>query len=178
MFVTSLQLRPVCCTLCKICYVIYLYWCLKKNINWKRTVHVEIHSNPLLSSQLKYSYRNVPIRSTLPNRSAPPSESAHCHRIVAPPQNRSAGRFWYELHGITQTQDIFSLADTAWKHHEYPCFCILPLEFEVNIDIHKHENSEVIYSNRNKSPKEMSGNSRLQKHGKHVNRFHLTKCTG
>ena len=53
----------------------------------------------------------------------------------------------------------------------YPCFCILPLEFEVNIDIHKHENSEVIYSNRNKFPKEMSGNSRLQKHGKHVNRF-------
>ena len=63
----------------------------------------------------------------------------------------------------TQTQDIFSLADAAWKHPKYPCFCILPLEFEVNIDIHKHENSEVIYSNRNKFPKEMSGNLRLQK---------------
>ena len=40
---------------------------------------------------------------------------------------------------ITQTQDIFSLADAAWKHPKYPCFCILPLEFEVNIDIHKHK---------------------------------------
>ena len=64
---------------------------------------------------------------------------------------------------ITQAQDIFSLADAAWKHPKYPCFCILPLGFEVNIDMHKHENSEVIYSNRNKSPKKMSGNSRLQK---------------
>ena len=36
------------------------------------------------------------------------------------------------------------MADTAWKHPKYPCFCILPLEFEVNIDIHKHENSEII----------------------------------
>ena len=79
---------------------------------------------------------------------------------------------------ITQTQDIFSLVDASWKHPEYPCFCILPPEFEVNIDIHKHENSVVIYLNRNKSPKEMAENSRLQKHGKHVNRFHLTKCTG
>ena len=79
---------------------------------------------------------------------------------------------------ITQTQDRFSLVDTAWKHPKYPCFCILPLEFEVNNDMHKHENSEVIYSNRNKFPKEMSGNSRLQKHGKHINRFHLTKYTG
>ena len=95
--------------------------------------------------------------------------------------------FWQRLakpvslgHGqvITQTQDIFSLADTAWKHPKYSCFCILPLEFEVNIDIYKHENSELIYSNCNKFPKEMSGNARLQKHGKHVNRFHLTKCTG
>ena len=32
----------------------------------------------------------------------------------------------------------------------------------------KHENSEVIYSSRNKSRKGMSGNSRLQKHEKHV----------
>ena len=79
---------------------------------------------------------------------------------------------------ITQTQDIFFLADAAWKHPKHPCFWILPLEFEVNIEIHKHENSEVVYSNRNKSSKEMSGNSRLQKHWKHVNRFHLTKCTG
>ena len=79
---------------------------------------------------------------------------------------------------ITQTQDIVSLADAAWKHPKYPCFWILPLEFEVNIDMHKHENSEVIYSNRNEAPKEMSGNSRLQKHGKHINRFHLTKYTG
>ena len=79
---------------------------------------------------------------------------------------------------ITQTQDIISLADAAWKHPKYPCICILPLEFEVNMDIHKHENSDVIYSNRNKFPKELSGNSRLQKHGKNINRFHLTKCTG
>ena len=89
-------------------------------------------------------------------------------------------RMGFQLTGllITQTQDIFSLADAAWKHPKYPCFCILPLEFEINIDIHKHKNSQLIYSNRNKFPKEMSGNSRLQKHGKHVNRFHLTKCTG
>ena len=82
------------------------------------------------------------------------------------------------LDTITQTQDIFSLVDIAWKHPKYPCFCILPLEYEVNTDLHKHEYSEVIYSNRNKSPKGMSGNSRLQKHGKHVHRFHLTKYTG
>ena len=74
---------------------------------------------------------------------------------------------------ITQTQDIFFLVDAAWKHPKYPCFCILPLGFEVNIDIHKHENSEFIYSNHNKSPTDMSGNSRLRKHEKHVNRFHL-----
>ena len=30
---------------------------------------------------------------------------------------------------ITQTPDIFSLADATWKHTKYPCFCILPLEF-------------------------------------------------
>ena len=89
------------------------------------------------------------------------------------PKGKTMGRMT-----ITQTPDIFSLADAAWKHHRYPCFCTLPLEFEVNIDIHKHENREVICSNRNKSPKEMPGNSRLQKHGKNINRFHLTKCTG
>ena len=37
---------------------------------------------------------------------------------------------------ITQTQDKFSLADAPWKPPKYPCFWILPLEFEVNIDIH------------------------------------------
>ena len=62
---------------------------------------------------------------------------------------------------------------------KYPCFCLLPLEFGVNIDIHKHENSEVPCWNCNKFWKEMSGDSTLQIHGKHVNRFHLTaqaKC--
>ena len=63
---------------------------------------------------------------------------------------------------ITQTPDIFSLADAAWKQHKHPCFCILPLEFGVNTDIYKHENNEVLCSNPNKSPKEMAGNSRLQ----------------
>ena len=60
---------------------------------------------------------------------------------------------------------FFSLVDAAWKHPKYPCFYILPLEFVVNIDIniHKHENSEVLCSNQNKSQKEMSGKSRLQK---------------
>ena len=72
---------------------------------------------------------------------------------------------------------LFSLADAAWKHPQFPGFCLLPLEFGVNIDIHKHENSEVIHSNRNKSPKEMSRNQ-MPPVGKHVNRFHLTKCTG
>ena len=42
------------------------------------------------------------------------------------------------------TPDILSLMDTAWTHHKYPCFCILPLEFGVNIDIQKHENSKVL----------------------------------
>ena len=79
---------------------------------------------------------------------------------------------------MTQTPDIFSLADAAWKHPKYASFCILPLEFGVDIDIHKHENSELLCSNRNKSSTEMSGNCRLQKHGKYVNIFHLTKYTG
>ena len=89
--------------------------------------------------------------------------------INAPTDNAkyydSKGHFLYTSVSITHTQDIFSLADATRKHSKYPCFCILPLEFGVNIDMHKHENSEVIYSNRNKSPKGMSGNSRLQKHG-------------
>ena len=79
---------------------------------------------------------------------------------------------------ISQTPDIFSLVDAAWKRPKYPWFWILPLKFVVNIDIHKHENSEVLCSHHNKSQKEMSGNSRLQIHRKHVNRFHPTKCTG
>ena len=54
------------------------------------------------------------------------------------------GTIWINDGLITQTQDIISLVDAAWKHPKYPCICILPLEFEVNIDIHKHENSEVI----------------------------------
>ena len=65
---------------------------------------------------------------------------------------------------IPQTPDIFSLADAAWKHLKYTCFCVLPLEFRVNIDIHKHENNEVLCSNCHKSLKEMAGNSILQKH--------------
>ena len=96
-------------------------------------------------------------------------------------QSSASLDLWGEFTGgrwIAQTQDIFSLTDAAWKHPKSPCFCILPPEFEVNNEIHKHENSEVIYSNRNKSPKAMSGNSRLQKYGKHVNRFHLTKYAG
>ena len=97
-----------------------------------------------------------------------------CQWIILPLSEKYFA-FWA---WITQTQDIFSLAEAAWKHPKYPCFCMLPLEFEVKIDIHKHENSEVIYSNRNKSPKKMSENSRLQNHGKYVNRFHRTKFTG
>ena len=62
------------------------------------------------------------------------------------------------------------------KTSQIPTFLHMALQFKVNIDIHKHKNSEVIYSNHNKSPTEMSGNSRLQKPGKHVDRFHLTKC--
>ena len=78
---------------------------------------------------------------------------------------------------ITQTSYIFSLADAVWNIPSTHV-SVLPLEFGVNIDIHKHENSEVICSNANKSPKEIPGNFRLQKHPKHVNKFHLTKCTG
>ena len=43
---------------------------------------------------------------------------------------------FFEIYLIPQTPDIFSLADAAWKHPKYPCICILPLEFGVNIDIH------------------------------------------
>ena len=104
---------------------------------------MQIIANPLLRNSRddvngKWNYRNVPIKSALPNRSAhpplpctpthpplpctathpplhctpthpplpctttrirhpqmsppPPNEYAHCHGIVAPPQNRSAGR--------------------------------------------------------------------------------------
>ena len=60
------------------------------------------------------------------------------------------------------------------KHTQYPCFCILPLEFGVNIHIRKHENSEVLCSNRSKSPKEKSVHSRVQKPREHINRFYLT----
>ena len=66
-----------------------------------------------------------------------------------------------------------SLADAAWKHPKYPCICILPPEFGVNIYIHKHENSEDLCSTRNKTPYEMSGNSRLLIHGKHLNEIWL-----
>ena len=52
--------------------------------------------------------------------------------------------------GMPQIPDIFSLVDAAWKHHKYPCFCILPPDFEINIDMHKHKNSEVVCSTRNK----------------------------
>ena len=65
----------------------------------------------------------------------------------------------FSLCTILQTPDISTLVDTAWKHPKYLWFCILPLEFGIIIDI--HENSKVLCSNRNKSPKEMSGNSRL-----------------
>ena len=84
----------------------------------------------------------------------------------------------FDEHQMTQTPDIFSLVDAAWKHTQYPCLCILPLEFGVNIHIRKHENSEVLCSNRSKSPREKSVHSRVQKHREHVNRFYLTKCTG
>ena len=57
-----------------------------------------------------------------------------------------------------------ALAGRAWKHPKYPWFCILPLEFGVNIDIQKHENSEVLCSNRNKSSKKMPRKPWLQIH--------------
>ena len=63
-------------------------------------------------------------------------------------------------------QIYISLVDATWKHPKYTCFQILPLEFGVNINIYKHENSEILYSNHNKSQTKMSGNSRLQMHGK------------
>ena len=42
---------------------------------------------------------------------------------------------WVPCLRMPQTPDIFSMADAAWKHPKYPCFCILSLEFVVNIDI-------------------------------------------
>ena len=98
----------------------------------------------------------------------PADEVGRGHRNGDPPPVRASivlARFlaiiWKSNHSMPQTPDIFSLADAAWIHPKYPRFCILPPEFGVNIDIHKHENCEVLFPNRNKSPKEMSGNSRL-----------------
>ena len=64
---------------------------------------------------------------------------------------------------LPKPQIYLFLADAAWKHLKYLCFYILPLQLGVNNEIYKHDNDEVICSNRrrNKSPKEMSGNSRL-----------------
>ena len=59
-------------------------------------------------------------------------------------RNKLGIMFQWNVRLITQTQDIFSLADVTRKHPKYPFFCIMPLEFKVNIDIHKHENSEGI----------------------------------
>ena len=42
---------------------------------------------------------------------------------------------WVSCLRMPQRPDIFSVADAAWKHPKYPCFCILSLEFVVNIDI-------------------------------------------
>ena len=67
--------------------------------------------------------------------------------------------FCLGLHDNMKTENI------SMKHHKYPCFCILPLEFGVNIYIRKYENSEVLCWNPYKFPKETSGNSRLQIHG-------------
>ena len=36
------------------------------------------------------------------------------------------------------TSDIFSVVHTAGKRHKNPYFFVLPIEFGVNVDIHKH----------------------------------------
>ena len=64
--------------------------------------------------------------------------------------------------GMPQTPDIFSLVDAEWKHPKTPMFLHIAARVR-GLDIHKHENSEVLCSNRNKCSKEMSVNSRLQK---------------
>ena len=42
---------------------------------------------------------------------------------------------------MPQAPHMISLADAAWNYPKYPCFCILPLEFGVTIDVHKYENT-------------------------------------
>ena len=68
----------------------------------------------------KHVYRNVPIRSALPNRSAhPPSESAHCHGIVAPPQNKSAGCLYTNLMEFIHTWTV-KHGTCCWKSQWWP----------------------------------------------------------
>ena len=79
------------------------HWLHRKLSFWQLSVQpvMEISSNwrhfrvwiwlPKIYTCIYKTYRNVPIRSATLIE-APPSESAHCQRIVAPPQNRSAGR--------------------------------------------------------------------------------------
>ena len=69
-------------------------------------------------------------------------------------------QFWNKM----KHEYIFSLVATGlfWKYHKYnPCFCILSTEF-----IHKHQVTEVLYQNGNRSSVKISGNPKLQLHGK------------
>ena len=144
--------------------------CTALCLNWKRALPQWIHPNykiPIITTGLQYItlYTKKPVTNT---------SDTYLRRSIF----SLTGFAVFLLMLMPQNPDIFFLADAAWKHPKYPCFCILPLEFGVDIDIHKHENSEGLCSNRNNYPKGMSGISKWQKHGKHVNRFHLTKCTG
>ena len=48
---------------------------------------------------------------------APSIWSARCHKIVAPPQNRSTGRFEYELYGIHRQIYCLNTTFIAQDHH-------------------------------------------------------------
>ena len=66
-------------------HIINVWFCV-----WLSCRYYQWLSNPNLKVIITYvAYCNVPIRSALPNISAP-KRSANLHKIVAPPQNRSA----------------------------------------------------------------------------------------
>ena len=75
------------------------------------------------------------------------SHEANCHKNFCGILSRRLRRYWDGLGcpremivtmWISQTPDIVSLVDAAWKHPKYSRFCILPLEFAVHIDWPAH----------------------------------------
>ena len=81
---------------------------------------------------------------------------------------------------MTKNLDIFSLVAIVigghWKHHKYPCFCIIPLEFGGIVDIYTYLHSMVLCWNCNRYSLKMHGHSELHIHRNHIGTFHLNQC--